>query len=263
MPLHIVVATDISDLKTDYYRQLLDSFQDCVKVVDAKGRLIFVNPAGRKVLSLGPTEPLGMLWTDLLPAGATHKVQQILEQVLSGEAAQFSNHSQFPNSEPQTWQHVLTPYRDIEGRVVAALCISRNISHDYDAHRASRSNEARLATAIKAGRLGIWDLNLNNFRLNCDDMWYEIMGLDKEDAIISVDQFLRYVHPDDFDRLNSDWMARDTFINGAGHYASSFRIIDAEGKTRKIHAAASVVCDLTDNPIRAIGLMSEINFSEN
>lgn len=146
----IVTATDISDLKTDYYRQLLDTFQDCIKVIDNKGRLIFLNPAGRSVLSVAPDQPLGMPWTSLLPPAVAPKVQQILEQVLAGEPAQFSNHSQVPGSEAQTWHHVLTPYRASDGHVVAALCISRNITQDYDSHRATRVSEERMAAAIKA-----------------------------------------------------------------------------------------------------------------
>lgn len=260
----VCTMTDISDLRPDtpnaarpdFYRSMLDMFEDCVKVIDPTGRLLFLNEAGRKVLKVTPTQQLGMKWVDLLPPAAAPKVEQILEQVLAGEATQFSNHSQFPGEEPQTWHHILTPYRDGTGRVIAALCVSRNVTSNFDSQEATRLSEQRLAKAAEAAGLGIWDIDLRTGRLHCNDLWYKVMGVPSSVGVNSMAQFLSYVHTDDVDRLRGHWHAREQSLHQRSEYAVHFRVVDANKSVRQVRATAAIIRDLADHPVRAIGFLS-------
>lgn len=262
--VQICTMTDISDLRpespavprSDFYRSMLDMFEDCVKVIDPSGRLLFLNEAGRKVLGVAPTQQLGMKWVDLLPPAAGPKVEQVLEQVLAGEATQFSNHSQFAGEEPQTWHHVLTPYRDGTGHVIAALCVSRNVTSNFDSQEATRQNEERLAKAAEAAGLGIWDVDLRSGRVHCNDLWYKVMGMSPSLGINSMAQFMSYVHPDDVELIRSHWHAREKAFDQRDEYAVRFRVIDASGKVHSVRATAAIIRDLADYPVRAIGFAS-------
>jgi len=262
--IQVCTMTDISDLRPettsaarpDFYRSMLDMFEDCVKVVDPSGRLLFLNEAGRRVLKVSPTQQLGMKWVDLLPPAAGPKVEQILEQVLAGEATQFSNHSQFPGEEPQTWHHILTPYRDGSGHVIAALCVSRDVTCSHGSQEATRQSEERLAKAAEAAGLGIWDIDLRSGRVHCNDVWYKVMGISSSVGINSMAQFLGYVHPDDVERISSHWHARENAFDQKGEYAVDFRVVDDARKIRQVRATAAIIRDLSDHPVRAVGFVS-------
>ena len=256
---------DVTDLvsqggksQPNYYRRMLDVFQDCVKVIDPAGRLLYLNSAGREVLGVEEDQPLGMRWVDLIPPQAVPKVEQVLEQVLSGETAQFSNHSQFPDGESQTWDHILTPYRDHNGRVIAALCVSRNVTANHDIQEATRLNEERLAKAAKAAGMGIWDIDLCSNRVHCNDLWYDVTGIPPSDTITSMTDFMRYVHEDDVERILADWKAREAAFDQQDEYRVDFRVIDSTGQVRHVQATAAIIRDLADHPIRAIGFVTRV-----
>lgn len=240
------------------FRSMLDGFQDCVKVLDDHGRLTYVNRAGRRFLGLSEDQPLGMKWSDLLPAASAAKVDSIVEQVIAGEAVSFSNYSQLPGSEARTWSHSVTPYRDHDGRVVAALCVSRDVTSAHDMQEAVRISEERLAKASKAAGLGIWDIDLRTDRLHCNDLWYDVTGIPHSQALTSMAQFFQYVHPEDVERLRAHWHTRDSVFDQHGEYKSAFRVIDSSGQARYIQATAAVIRDLAGQPIRAIGFVSRV-----
>lgn len=255
---------DISDLKSDtardqpdYFRRMLDVFEDCVKVVDPSGRLLFLNTAGRKVLGVAPDAPLGMRWIDLVPPGSAAKLKQILDQVLSGEAAQFSNHSQFPGGEAQTWDHVLTPYRDHTGQVIAALCVSRNVTDRHGNQEATRLNEERLAKAAKAAGMGVWDIDLRSGRVHCDDLWYEVTGIPRSAAITSMAQFMTFVHAGDVDRIRASWQTRESAFDHKGEYRMAFRMVGGDGNVRGVQATAAIIRDLAGVPVRAVAFVRQ------
>lgn len=261
--LQVCTLMEINDLKMinershpDYYRRILDVFEDCVKVIDPAGRLLFLNRSGRRVLNVGEHQTLGMKWVDLVPPGAASKVEQILEQVLAGETVHFSNHSQFPGEEAQTWHHILTPYRDPNGLVIAALCVSRNVTTDYDLQEATRINEERLTKAAKAAGLGIWDIDLRTQRVHCNDLWYDVVGIPRSTAITSMAQFLPYIHHEDAERMRTHWQARGSVNDSHGEYRARFKVVDVYGNTRHIHATAAIIRDIAGLPVRAIGFVT-------
>ena len=252
----LITQTDTNDRIG--FRAMLEGFQDCVKVLDDHGRLTYVNRAGRRFLGLSEDQPLGMKWSDLLPAASAAKVDSIVEQVIAGEAVSFSNYSQLPGSEARTWSHSVTPYRDHDGRVVAALCVSRDVTSAHDMQEAVRISEERLAKASKAAGLGIWDIDLRTDRLHCNDLWYDVTGIPRSQALTSMAQFFQYVHPEDVERLRAHWHTRDSVFDQHGEYKSAFRVIDSSGQARHIQATAAVIRDLAGQPIRAIGFVSRV-----
>ncbi|WP_292053575.1 MULTISPECIES: PAS domain-containing protein [unclassified Brevundimonas] len=263
--VRVCSLADVTDLvsqggksQPDYYRRMLDVFQDCVKVIDPSGRLLYLNSAGREVLGVEDGQALGMRWVDLIPPAAVPKVEQVLEQVLAGETAQFSNHAQFPDGEAQTWDHILTPYRDHNGRVIAALCVSRNVTAKHDSQEATRLNEERLAKAAKAAGMGIWDIDLCTDRVHCNDLWYDVTGIPRADTITSMKEFMRYVHEDDVGRILADWKAREAAFDQQDEYRAEFRVIDSAGQVRHVQATAAIIRDLADHPIRAIGFVARM-----
>src|SRR5690606_12322855 len=56
---------------------------------------------------------------------------------------------------------------------------------------------ARLADALRLGRMGNWDWNLITGELHWSDEIYRIFGLDPSHFGATLEAFLAYVHPDD------------------------------------------------------------------
>lgn len=258
----LCMAIDISDLSEKDtalpFENVLLEMHDCVKIIDMSGRLLFVNKAGRKVLSLGESQDLGMKWVDLLPEVERQNVLDVLDQVYAGETVEFSNRSQFPGFETEHWHHVLTPYRNRSGHVNAALCVSRKIGSDFETPLDARAKEERFEQALRSRGLAIWDLDIITGRLQCDDIFYEISGIDPAAAINTVSQLLKHVEPQDAQRLGTDWLSKDNAYGPHGQYRAKFRVKTADGNERQLLATATVLKDLADRPIRAIGIVSAV-----
>lgn len=117
----------------------------------------------------------------------------------------------------------------------------------------------RMSLAAAAGRGGVWDFDLNTGALHCDDRWYEIMGLDPSRPISTIDEFKRYIHPDDVEAATEIDHTRiaELFLMGQ-QYTNFFRIIRPTGDMRWVTSAARLIGPGLAKPDRAVGVLSDI-----
>ncbi|HEX8552708.1 MAG TPA: PAS domain S-box protein [Abditibacteriaceae bacterium] len=86
----------------------------------------------------------------------------------------------------------------IEGDcVVRAWGTRRDITEAKEAENALRESEQRLHLALRAGRLGTWDWNLETGKINCSPLALMMLGCPTDTTTVDYAQFASLVHPDD------------------------------------------------------------------
>ncbi|RYF69302.1 MAG: PAS domain S-box protein, partial [Cytophagaceae bacterium] len=88
-----------------------------------------------------------------------------------------------------------------------------------------------VAFALKAARLGVWEIDPITFMVHWDQRCQELFGMTQSNRI-PHDQTVRYIHPDDVDRINQAiQLAMDP--QGSGEYDVTYRTIGAnDGRLR-------------------------------
>ena len=100
----------------------------------------------------------------------------------------------------------------------------RQMQEDHD--RLAKTSE-RLQLAIRAALAGSWEWELPE-NLVWDRSFYEMLGLDPDGPVLTVEKFMTMVHPDDRELLLSN--RRATLAGGPPRPTDEYRIYRPDGK---------------------------------
>ncbi|MFP5077591.1 PAS domain-containing protein [Rhizobium sp. YIM 134829] len=115
-------------------------------------------------------------------------------------------------------------------------------------------SERRLQTALSAGRLGAWELDLQTLTLTTSSTCKAIFGLQSEDSF----PYLRWqatIHPDDQLRVES---ALDRSRLTGEDYAIEYRILWPDGSLHWVEIRAQAHHDRLGRPVKLVGVTADI-----
>lgn len=125
------------------------------------------------------------------------------------------------------------------------------------ADEALREAKERLAMALEASELSIWDYNIATGTVALDEHWATMMGLAPGGTITTAAELTRITHPDDVDRAMRAAVA--AFKGTASAYVQESRLRSAAGSWKWIRCSGKVVQrDASGRAIRAIGTNLDI-----
>jgi len=120
----------------------------------------------------------------------------------------------------------------------------------------------RLLLAYDIGGLGVWEYNLDDDILHCDDVCYRIYGTTREEYPIRVGaDFKALVHPEDADRIVDNRI--DDLATSQRDRRVEFRLIPPSGGLRWITSAALRLKATDTTPNRLIGMVRDITEERN
>jgi PAS domain S-box-containing protein len=104
--------------------------------------------------------------------------------------------------------------------------------------RMIRESHERLNLALRASRVGTWNLDIADNRITLDEFANPLFGYPAAEVTSEFDRFLELVHRDD--RARVDQEMRDVLTTGGG-YESSFRVIWPSGAVRDLSARGKMI----------------------
>ena len=93
--------------------------------------------------------------------------------------------------------------------------------------------------ASAAGRVGVWDLNLQTRVIYVDPELKALLGYRDEEIRNHADEWLRHLHPDDLSRVRAT--VKDHLEGRASEFAVEFRMRHKDGGFRWLMARGTVV----------------------
>ncbi len=116
--------------REQFINSIVDSTQDCIKVLDLDARLLYVSKGGMAALELCDFESArGAYWIDFWEEADRDAASAAVEAARRGEISQFVGY--FPTmvtKQPRWWHVVVSPVRDAAGGVHQILAVSRDIT---------------------------------------------------------------------------------------------------------------------------------------
>lgn len=256
----------------DRERQLhyttLGSIGDAVIVTDAEGRITLLNSVTAALTGWGVEEAGGRPLTEVFAIRNQHTgapVESPVERAQrEGVIVGLANHTVLVTRDGKRIpiEDSAAPIRDASGKITGVVLVFRDVSEKHAAELALERSEERLRLALDAGRIGVWDWDVVQNRIEWSDRVYEIFGMARGAAPLSVEEFSRFIHPEDGQRVGE---AIQTALDGGAPYEIEFRVVvprsdvAPQGAVRWISATAKVFRDITGKPLRMLGSTAEID----
>jgi PAS domain S-box-containing protein len=133
--------------------------------------------------------------------------------------------------------------------------LTSDISERRRTEEALRRERERLALALKAGQMGVYDVNLVDDTLWWSSETYPVFGVDPESFTPTRESFYALVHPDDRENLRRRvWES----IDKRQMLVHEFRITRPDGTHRWVGNRAQTEYDATGRPVRHFGVAIEV-----
>ena len=127
-----------------------------------------------------------------------------------------------------------------------------------EARRTVMDQSELLRLTTEATQAGIWDFRPKTGTIHLNRQWFQMRGQNRSDQAISLDEYKRYVHPEDLP------MVEEVFLNytsAGGKYQNTmeFRALKDDGTSEWILSTGKIVeWDGNGTPTRVIGLDLDI-----
>src|SRR5215469_2568249 len=144
--------------------------------------------------------------------------------------------------------------RDLDGHPQYFVAVVEDINERIQAESTLRESQQRLALALSAARLGVWDCNLTTKEIVLSPIGeiYPCGPLSRAD-------WLSLIHPEDRERVLA--LARES-LEGSHQWEGEFRVVLPEGSIRWMHSKAIVLVDDAGTPVRMVGVSQDVTERE-
>jgi PAS domain S-box-containing protein len=113
----------------NFLTQLLESSEDCLKVLDLEGRLEYMSPLGRKALEIEDiTQFLGKYWPNFWKEEDRPRVHAALDTARNGGVGSFRADMPTTKGTPKSWHVRITPVFGFDGKAERLIAVSRDIT---------------------------------------------------------------------------------------------------------------------------------------
>jgi PAS domain S-box-containing protein len=114
--------------------RILESSQDCIKVLTLDSEIVYINPGGFCLLEIDdPSLILNTYWQDIWQGEDYEKAKTEIAAAKAGNKGQFQAYLPTYKGIPKWWDIIITPVRNTTGQVTQLLAISRDITKQKQA----------------------------------------------------------------------------------------------------------------------------------
>jgi PAS domain S-box-containing protein len=218
----------VEDLRRseEWYRNLAESSQDLIYIIDRDDRVVYLNTRALELLGRRSEEVVGRQRAPLFPPAADERMKKNLATVFS-DAHPLRVEDRIPFGERDTWQDTtLIPLKDLEGTVTCVMGISRDITERKRIEDALRESEEKYRTLVERAHDGIIVIQDGVLKF-CNRRTAEMWGGDCGEMVGRP--YMDFVDPSEFQRLRENYERRMAGKEVPGRYDT--RLMRKDGTT--------------------------------
>jgi PAS domain S-box-containing protein len=149
-----------------------------------------------------------------------------------------------------------TASRDASGKPYQIAGSSTDITRCKQAEAALQVSQERYALAVSAGKVGVWDWNLETDELYLDPRLKAILGYADCELQNHLDDWGSRIHPDDCQAVMA---AANTHLEGVtSQFEIEYRMLHKDGSIRWMLSRGTAIRDATGKPYRMTGTNTDI-----
>jgi two-component system sensor histidine kinase EvgS len=124
---------------------------DCIKILDHRGHLLFMNTGGRSLLEIEDIGPyLGQSWIDFWAEEDRDRVREEVEKAVKGDVGKFEAFCPTIQGSPKWWDVIISRLPEVKGAERRLLAISRDITERKQVEQALVAAKEQADSANKA-----------------------------------------------------------------------------------------------------------------
>jgi PAS domain S-box-containing protein len=193
-----MLATDVTDnvlakkqmeASEAFNRSILQSSPDCLKVLDSKGQIQFMNVNGLCQMEIDDfKEVQNKVWSTLWDTKNQALVNDAVQKALTGETVHFTALCFTLKGTPKWWDVRVSPVANNNEEISQIISVSRDITEQRNAEEEIKKMAAHLKLATDSANVGVWSLSLYNQELEWSSLHKKMWGYDKErSALVYAD----------------------------------------------------------------------------
>lgn len=231
-------------------------------------QIAFANRLFRSALSVSDEDLIGRAIPEVMGDRYTPEIRALREKVFqTGEPQELKDCPLVLTPGTTTyWDIKLLPVRDGEGHISGILALAAHVTErvkarseaDFKAREAALHNE-RLALAVEATEMGLWEWNAQTGETFWSDRQKEIFGLPKN-MPASYEFWISAIHPEDRERVVSSVGAL-TDPRSGGQLQIEHRVVHPDGEVRWILSRGRMLYEIVNGelkPARVLGTIIDI-----
>jgi PAS domain S-box-containing protein len=241
--------------------QILDSSDDCIKVLDLAGNLLFMNRSGQALLAIQDITPfLNTPWADFWQESERPAAIEAIAKAAAGEVCSLQGYCPTMAGEPKWWDNKISPIRGPNGKVKRLLCISRDITEHRQiearrnqAEQQLRESEGRYQAIVNQAATGVACTDLEGRLTLVNQKYCDITGYSADELKQRRMQDITY--PEDLPR-NIELFHR--MLTEGTPFEIEKRYIRKDGSIVWVNNSVYVVCDRNGKPQSVVAIALDI-----
>lgn len=135
---YVGMAVDLTDVRRveadlreseEFKDRIIESSQDCIKVLDLNGRLLWMSRGGQEALEVGDIEPLiGTGWVDFFRSEDRSPAEIAVKAAANGDVSRFSGLAPTLTGKDKFWESIVAPMLHADGVPGRLLVVSRDMT---------------------------------------------------------------------------------------------------------------------------------------
>ncbi len=122
-------AEDALRKSEEFTRRVIESSNDCIKVLDLEGNLLSMSEGGQKLLEIDDVTPyLNMSFVDFWKGEERENCLKAISKAKQGDTGIFYGYFQTVKGKPKWWEIIITSIKDTDGSINRLLAVSRDIT---------------------------------------------------------------------------------------------------------------------------------------
>ncbi len=273
----IAEAYDITDRKQtesalrqseEFKQRMLESSQDCIKVINLDGDLLYMNTGGQCLLEIDDVTPyLNTAWIRFWERGdERQQALQALSRAISGDVGLFYGYCPTATGKPKWWEVMLSPILNGSQQVEQVLAISRDVTDRKQAEEKLRESQERLNAGVQVAGVGLARFNYATHQVELSQEAAALYGFPPGTSpgtvTVTRAQFHATFHPDEREELEAI-IAQALDPRGTGWFAQDHRVVWPNGEVRSLSVRKQVFFTQSEAGMRpAYAILAAIDITE-
>ena len=214
-----------------YLRAVLDTTPECIKIVQRDGTLLDMNLAGLTLIEASSLDAVaGHCVYPLVVERDREGFQRAVERACDGESTELEFEIVTLGGRHCRMESRMAPLRDESGIIIAALCMTRDVTRARANEERLRESEARFRRLVERAPLGSFLNDAAGNTVYCNPRLAAIFGRPPEEIIAG--RWRDNVHHADQEHLTAACIAFYAGDDDEMHY--DYRIVRPDGATRDL-----------------------------